>query len=78
MLFRRARTLTLLEINKIILSLFRALEYLSSRGVVHRDIKLSNVFIKNGEYKLGDFGFAIKANQCFKDVSIGSPLYMSP
>jgi serine/threonine protein kinase len=27
---------------------------------------------------LGDFGFAIKANQCFKDASIGSPLYMSP
>lgn len=45
---------------------------------MHRDIKLSNVFIKNGEYKLGDFGFAIKASTCFKDVSIGSPLYMSP
>ena len=27
---------------------------------------------------MGDFGFAIKANQCFKDASIGSPLYMSP
>jgi serine/threonine protein kinase len=45
---------------------------------VHRDLKLSNVFLQNGHYKLGDFGFAIEARQPFRDVSIGSPLYMSP
>ena len=33
---------------------------------------------KNGTPKIADFGFAIKANTNFKDLNIGSPLYMSP
>jgi serine/threonine protein kinase len=28
--------------------------------------------------KIADFGFATKAKNNFKDVNIGSPLYMSP
>lgn len=35
-----------------------ALHYLSSKHIIHRDIKPANVFIKAGQYKLGDFGFA--------------------
>jgi serine/threonine protein kinase len=51
---------------------------MSSLHVVHRDLKVSNVFLHKGSYKLGDFGFAIRANQIFKDIAIGSPVYMSP
>ena len=39
---------------------------------------MSNIFIKDDIFKLGDFGFAIKAKNKFRDVHIGSPLYMSP
>lgn len=35
-----------------------ALRYLASKHIIHRDIKPANVFIKAGQYKLGDFGFA--------------------
>lgn len=28
--------------------------------------------------KIADFGFAIKSNQQFKDISLGSPIYMTP
>jgi serine/threonine protein kinase len=52
--------------------------YLSRLGIIHRDVKVSNIFIDKDQYKLGDFGFAIRANKIFKDVAIGSPVYMSP
>jgi hypothetical protein len=32
----------------------------------------------NGTAKIADFGFAIKSNNLFKDINIGSPIYMSP
>jgi len=35
-----------------------ALDFITDIGVAHRDIKPENVFIKDGVYKLGDFGFA--------------------
>lgn len=51
---------------------------MSTLNIVHRDLKVSNIFVHKGTYKLGDFGFAIRANQVFKDIAIGSPVYMSP
>ena len=37
---------------------------------------INNALISNA--KIADFGFAIKAKEKFKDLSIGSPIYMSP
>uniref|UniRef100_A0A7J3YTP6 Serine/threonine protein kinase n=1 Tax=Ignisphaera aggregans TaxID=334771 RepID=A0A7J3YTP6_9CREN len=37
-----------------------ALRYIHSRGLIHGDIKPSNVFIKNGIIKLGDFSSIVK------------------
>lgn len=33
---------------------------------------------KKNHPKIADFGFAIKSTEKFKDLNIGSPLYMSP
>lgn len=34
--------------------------------------------MKGGITKIADFGFAKKATQNFKDISIGTPIYMAP
>jgi serine/threonine protein kinase len=51
---------------------------LAEEQIVHRDIKIANIFLKNGITKIADFGFAKKSTQNFKDISIGTPIYMAP
>ena len=46
-------------------------------GVVHRDIKPANIFKGTKTWKLGDFGFAIEAEEETKTRhNVGTPLYM--
>jgi serine/threonine protein kinase len=33
-------------------------------NVVHRDLKLANIFIRKGKAILADFGFAIESEKC--------------
>jgi len=33
-------------------------------NIVHRDLKLANIFIRKGVVKLADFGFAIHSDRC--------------
>ncbi|EMD48582.1 serine/threonine protein kinase [Entamoeba histolytica HM-3:IMSS] len=47
------------KIRDVMLCVSGSLAYLHSKGYCHRDIKIENVLIFNGEYKLTDFGSAI-------------------
>lgn len=49
-------------------------------NIMHRDIKPANIFIHNGVYKLGDFGFAkfIDSSIDLSNSYVGTPVYMSP
>jgi len=49
-------------------------------SIVHRDLKLANIFIRKGVVKLADFGFAIHSDRCLEkfDYNVGSPYYMPP
>lgn len=38
--------------------IFSGLTYLASKGIVHRDLKIANVFMHNDVAKIADFGFA--------------------
>ena len=39
---------------------------------------MANIFIQDGRAKIADFGFARLTHGKFKDINIGSPIYMSP
>ncbi|ELP87392.1 AP2-associated protein kinase, putative [Entamoeba invadens IP1] len=50
------------EIRQIMICLSTSLKYIHSIGYCHRDIKIENVLITRGKYKLADFGSAIEAD----------------
>jgi serine/threonine protein kinase len=71
------------EFLDIALNLCNALAYAHSQGVVHQDIKPSNVFIDGGgNVKLGDFGVARVAKDTTTRITgrlpSGTLVYMSP
>jgi serine/threonine protein kinase len=47
---------------------------------VHRDLKPANIFLKEGVWKIGDFGFSKRISHSsaliMESYKVGSPLYM--
>ena len=50
---------------------------LHSKKIMHRDFKLANVFIHQGQAIIGDFGFA-KAGESMTNTRLGTPYNMAP
>jgi serine/threonine protein kinase len=75
--------LSLEETLKILPSVADALTYAHNRGILHRDVKPSNIMVDNDNTPyLADFGLARIASSgestMSQDVLIGTPNYISP
>ena len=80
-LLKRRKTLTELEVQCFVVQLIKSLKYLHSHRIIHRDLKLGNLFITDKmELKAGDFGLATKLE--FegekKRTVCGTPNYIAP
>lgn len=80
-LLKRRKRLTEIETQCYMMQIIKALKYLHSHRVIHRDLKLGNLFITDKmELKVGDFGLATKLE--FegerKRTVCGTPNYIAP
>lgn len=75
--------LTKQDALKLVEAVAKALTYAHERGVLHRDVKPSNILLSpDGSIYLADFGLArmaeAGASTLSKDVMLGTPQYISP
>jgi len=80
-LLKRRKRLTELEVQCYLVQIIAGLKYLHSHRVIHRDLKLGNLFITDKmEEKIGDFGLATKLEfeGDRKRTICGTPNYIAP
>jgi polo-like kinase 1 len=80
-LLRRRKRLHDLEVQCYTVQIVAALKYLHSHRVIHRDLKLGNLFVSEKmEIKIGDFGLATKLefDGERKRTICGTPNYIAP
>lgn len=80
-LCKRRKRLTEFEAQYYIYQIVGALKYLQKNRVIHRDLKLGNLFLNDKlEIKLGDFGLAAKLDfdSEKRHTVCGTPNYLAP
>lgn len=80
-LLKRRKVLTEPEVRFFTTQICGAIKYMHSRRVIHRDLKLGNIFFdSNYNLKIGDFGLAaVLANESERKYTIcGTPNYIAP
>lgn len=51
--------------------------YMHNKSIIHRDLKLENIFMRGKRCKIADLGFATHASDNkLLSINVGSPVYM--
>ena len=66
-----------LKVNFVKCKICKGLDFIHGRGVAHLDVKPDNIYVKNGIYKLGDFGCATLIDRSLA-IEEGDSRYMPP
>lgn len=79
-LHKRRKILTEPEIRYFVRQIANACLYLHDNQIIHRDLKLGNIFINDDmNIKLGDFGLATKIEDAERKYTLcGTPNYLAP
>ena len=77
---QRGSPLSEAEARRVVEQIVHGLKYLHSHGIIHRDLKLSNLLLTRGyDIKIADFGLAVKLKQDGEQKTMcGTPNYISP
>ena len=70
-----------LEVRYFVQQIISALQYLHENHIIHRDLKLRNLFLNEKmKVKVGDFGAAKRLNEDGERrmTTIGTPNYTAP
>lgn len=80
-MLRKRKRFTEPEVRFYIVQLLGALKYMHGKRVIHRDLKLGNIFLdEDMNIKIGDFGLAallVDDNERKKTIC-GTPNYIAP
>lgn len=67
------------EVIKDLCQILNAFQILVKHKIMHRDFKLANILLHDGNIKIADFGFAkLLSNEDYATTMLGSPLNMAP
>ena len=69
------------EVAEFVRQLGAGIEYMQERGIMHRDLKLSNILLTDDKVvKIIDFGLAVQLsdNTEERETLCGTPNYISP
>jgi len=78
---KKRKRLTEAECAQYVIQILNALRYLHAKKIIHRDLKLGNLFLgKDFKIKVGDFGLAAKIEQDGerRRTICGTPNYIAP
>ena len=82
-LMKRPNGFSTEEVRRIMIQLNDAFAQMQKHKIVHRDLKVSNVFIKytkrpEFDVKLGDYGFSKELSDDITATKLGTPITMAP